>query len=139
MKTAFFLGVALLSAGFAPLDPSTVVPPPAAATGHARAILRGEAIVRARCSGCHAVGPRGSSPLASAPVLRDIGLRYPVGNLEEAFAEGVVSAHSVMPRFVLSSAEIHDLIVYLDSLQAAESPEAGKTASPPFDPDQPNR
>jgi len=78
---------------------------------------RGGAFARARCASCHAVGRDGDSPLAAAPALRDISRRYPVDQLEEAFAEGFVSAHSTMPEFVLEAHDNRDLIAYLESIQ----------------------
>jgi mono/diheme cytochrome c family protein len=46
--------------------------------------------------------------------------RYNVENLAEALAEGIVVGHTgrrQMPQFVLSPAEIDDLIAYLKSLE----------------------
>ncbi|RYE18136.1 MAG: hypothetical protein EOP51_22540 [Sphingobacteriales bacterium] len=43
---------------------------------------------------------------------------FPVEQLEEAFAEGVVTAHKAMPEFVLDPADNRDLIGYLRSIQA---------------------
>jgi len=79
---------------------------------------RGGAFVRAQCAACHSVGRDGASPLAAAPPLRQISRRYPVEQLEEAFAEGFVSTHSTMPEFVLNAAENRDLIAYLASIQS---------------------
>ena len=81
-------------------------------------IARGGAFAEAKCSGCHAVGATGVSPMAAAPHLRDIGLRYPVDQLAEAFAEGIVTGHPTMPEFVLSQEENRDLIAYLKSIQS---------------------
>lgn len=89
---------------------------------YALRVARGGEFAQAQCSSCHAVGLSGSSPLAAAPPLRQIGQRYPVSDLSEAFAEGVVTGHPAMPRFVLSSDENADLIAYLTSIQAAPAP-----------------
>ena len=62
---------------------------------------RGAAYARANCSGCHAVDVTGESPLAAAPHFRTLGLRYPVDDLAEAFAEGIDTAHAAMPEFVM--------------------------------------
>ena len=88
--------------------------PPAAEIGSAE---RGAIFVRAQCSACHAVGDDGASPLAAAPPLREISRRYPVEQLEEAFAEGFVTTHSTMPEFVLDAGQNRDLIAYLASIQ----------------------
>lgn len=76
----------------------------------------GAALARARCSGCHAVGLMDESPRKNAPAFRDLQGRYPVQNLQEAFAEGVVTAHPAMPEFVFEEDEVADLIAYLESI-----------------------
>src|SRR3954469_17618746 len=82
--------------------------------GHAVAqearVERGRAFVEENCARCHAVGRTGDSPLPQAPRLRDLHRRYPVENLAEAFAEGIVTGHPGMPEFVLDPAQIDDLI-----------------------------
>ena len=81
--------------------------------------VRGEAAVRSRCSACHAVGAGDLSPNPAAPPLREIRSRYPVDNLEEALADGILVAHdSPMPAFVLEPDEIADVIAYLRELGA---------------------
>ncbi|MGV9010771.1 c-type cytochrome [Brevundimonas sp.] len=80
---------------------------------------RGAEYARVKCSSCHSVGRVGDSPLAAAPRFRSLGLRYPVENLAEAFAEGIDTAHPAMPEFVLSSRENTDLIAYLKSIQSS--------------------
>lgn len=99
-------------------------PPPAAAIDGASpsadraAERRGAAYAQAQCAGCHAVGRTGDSPLAPAPPFRSLGLRYPVDDLAEAFAEGIDTAHPAMPEFILSPEENADLIAYLKSIQS---------------------
>lgn len=82
------------------------------------AAQRGAAYAQARCASCHSVGRSGASSLATAPPFRTLGLRYPVEDLAEAFAEGIVTAHPAMPEFVMSSEENADLIAYLKSIQS---------------------
>ena len=111
----------LLVAGCAPLSPPPqplVAAPPAG-----DAITRGRALVEVRCSACHAVGPTGDSPRSPAPPFRTLGQRYPVANLQEAFAEGVFTGHPEMPQIQLEADQVRDLIDYLESLQ----PPAGKS------------
>ncbi len=73
--------------------------------------------VRENCGGCHAVGRTGVSPLAIAPPFRELHLRYPVENLSEAFAEGIVTGHPTMPEFRLEADQIGNVIAYLKSLE----------------------
>ncbi|KQY73304.1 hypothetical protein ASD25_27455 [Brevundimonas sp. Root1423] len=77
---------------------------------------RGAILVRQQCAGCHAVEHSGDSPLAAAPPFRDMGVLYPVRDLQEAFAEGLVTAHPAMPAFELQPTEIADVIAYLESV-----------------------
>jgi len=83
----------------------------------------GQAIAKRDCGGCHAVDRAGDSPLPQAPRLRELHRRYPVEQLGEALAEGIVVGHGPMPEWVLESREIEALIVYLKSLESdAPSP-----------------
>nr|WP_321361702.1 cytochrome c [uncultured Hyphomonas sp.] len=77
----------------------------------------GKLIAETRCSTCHAIGPTGNSPHQDAKPFRQLSQNYPVRNLEEALAEGIVVGHPDMPVFVLSPHEIDALITYLESIQ----------------------
>jgi mono/diheme cytochrome c family protein len=77
----------------------------------------GKLIAETRCSTCHAIGPTGNSPHQDAKPFRQLSENYPVRNLEEALAEGIVVGHPDMPMFVLSPYEIDALITYLESIQ----------------------
>ncbi|WP_321489989.1 c-type cytochrome [uncultured Hyphomonas sp.] len=77
----------------------------------------GKLISETRCSACHAIGPTGNSPHQDAKPFRQLSENYPVRNLEEALAEGIVVGHPDMPMFVLSPYEIDALIIYLESIQ----------------------
>ncbi len=80
---------------------------------------RGRVIVQDNCSRCHAIGRTGKSPLAKAPPLRIIAKKYPLENLEEAFAEGIVVSHNApeMPPFEMEPGAIADLLDYLKTLR----------------------
>ena len=80
-------------------------------------IARGQAFARANCATCHAIGRTGESPLRAAPPFRTLHLRYPVENLAESLAEGIMTAHPEMPQFRLEVGEIGDLIAYLKTLE----------------------
>lgn len=77
---------------------------------------RGAILVRQNCAGCHAVEGSGDSPMVAAPPFRDMGRQYPVQNLQEAFAEGLVTAHPAMPAFEFEPAQIADVIAYLENV-----------------------
>jgi cytochrome c len=78
---------------------------------------RGRTLAQANCASCHAIGRVGESPLRIAPPFRMLHARYPVENLAEAFAEGIVTGHPTMPQFRFDPAQIGDLLAYLKTLE----------------------
>ena len=78
---------------------------------------RGFQFVKTNCSQCHAVGRYGDSPLAIAPPFRTLHENYPVDDLAEALAEGIVVGHPSMPQFQLEPDQVDDVIAYLKSLE----------------------
>ena len=89
---------------------------PALAGGN-DAIAVGQVLVDANCSGCHATGHTGESPLSVAPKFRDLHLRYDVSLLGEALVEGIVTAHPDMPQFEFDAGQAEAIISYLKSLE----------------------
>ena len=83
----------------------------------AEAAARGQRLAASACAGCHAVGPTGASPLSAAPPFREIVHRVPLDQLEQRFAEGLVTAHPAMPAFVFRASEIDDLVAWLETLE----------------------
>ncbi|MBU3890578.1 cytochrome c [Methylosinus sporium] len=85
----------------------------------AEQIERGRAIAKANCSRCHAVGVTGKSPNPASPPFRALTKKYPLENLEEALAEGIVVGHGGldMPRFEFSPGQIESLLAYMASIQ----------------------
>jgi mono/diheme cytochrome c family protein len=81
------------------------------------AAQRGLVIVRTNCSRCHAVGKIGDSPLPIAPPFRTLHTRYPVEDLQEPLAEGIVTGHPTMPEFRFDPGQVGDIIAYLKSLE----------------------
>jgi cytochrome c len=81
------------------------------------AAQRGLIIVRTNCSRCHAVGKLGDSPLPIAPPFRTLHERYPVDDLQEPLAEGIVTGHPTMPEFRFDPGQVGDIIAYLKSLE----------------------
>lgn len=95
----------------------------AAATAPARAAspeaMEGLAIARKHCARCHAVGVTGASPHAEAPPFREFAAKWPLENLEEALADGIVTGHQDMPAFVFEPPEIAALIAHLEEVGKA--------------------
>ena len=67
-------------------------------------VERGHALVKANCSGCHAVGRADASPMPDAPRA-------------EALAEGLTTGHPDKPAFRFDAPEVDDIIEYLKSLE----------------------
>ena len=76
---------------------------------------RGRIIADTYCSDCHATGSTGASPNPDAPPLRDFKARWPVENLAEALAEGIMVGHPDMPEIAMTTSEIDAFLAYLDS------------------------
>ena len=76
----------------------------------------GRAFAEENCARCHAVGLADESRLPGAPPLRTISSEYALENLDEAFAEGIVTGHNDMPEFRLQPREINNLIGYVQSI-----------------------
>jgi mono/diheme cytochrome c family protein len=96
-----------------------------AAFGPARAasVAHGRALAATNCGACHSIDRSGASPNAKAPPFRTLGQSYPIEDLEESLAEGIVTGHRQMPQFQFSPSDVDDLVAFLKSLQpGAPSP-----------------
>jgi len=111
MKLA--LKVAVVAAVFA-ANPNLAV---AAAEPDAAEIEAGRDIAQEHCARCHGVGRVDDSPLPQAPPFRRLHERYPVEQLAEAFAEGIVVGHTEMPVFEFEPAQVEALLAYFKSLE----------------------
>jgi mono/diheme cytochrome c family protein len=82
-------------------------------------IAEGEEIAQRLCSGCHAISGPGPSPVQQAPPFSGFERKWPVEQLAESLAEGIVTGHGPvqMPVFVFTPEEIDDLLAYLKSVQ----------------------
>lgn len=94
---------------------------------------RGEAIVREHCARCHAIGTTGDSPNKEAPPFRILSENYPVDDLAESLAEGIMSGHPDMPVFVFKPDEVDAIIAYLQSIQV--SPDNGPSTPDSSEPE----
>jgi mono/diheme cytochrome c family protein len=79
---------------------------------------KGEVLVRENCSRCHAIGKEGDSPHKEAPPFRTLSKHYPIEDLSESLAEGIVSGHPDMPIFVFGPHDVEAIVEYLQSIQA---------------------
>jgi len=102
--------------GAAPPEPQGPTPFGSAAVGGS--------LVRQKCAGCHAVERIGDSPMKAAPPFRQLGVEYPVRDLQEALAEGLVTTHPAMPPFALEADEVANIIAYLEAVSGTGGPSA---------------
>ena len=95
--------------------------PKLAAAGEPRALSpseqRGFVFVRTHCAQCHSIDKVSPSPLRVAPPFRALHERYPVENLQESLAEGIITGHPSMPQFRLDPGQVADVIGYLKTLE----------------------
>lgn len=89
----------------------------ASATALEPAAQRGQVFAQTNCAMCHAIGRFGDSPLPLAPPFRTLHDLYPIEDLAEAFAEGVVTGHPSMPQYQLDPPQIDDLLAYMKTLE----------------------
>ena len=80
-------------------------------------VAQGRRLAQAKCARCHAIDKVGASPFAPAPPFRTLHKRYPVEDLEEPLAEGIMTGHPKMPEFRFDPDQIAALIAYLKTLE----------------------
>ena len=93
----------------------------------------GKALLDAHCAKCHSIAATGESPLAKAPQLRQVYLKYPIEQLEEGFAEGMGSRHRDMPQIQFSPDQVEAILTYFGSITGVDprlrprAPSTGET------------
>jgi mono/diheme cytochrome c family protein len=100
-----------------PASKGAVEAAPATTEAKAELVGQGRRLAEMLCVTCHAIGGSGESPEPMAPAFRRLAQRYPLNALEEAFAEGILVGHPMMPSYKLSEAQIEALLAYLASIQ----------------------
>jgi cytochrome c len=78
---------------------------------------RGLTIARTNCARCHSIDKVSQSPLQIAPPFRTLHERYPVTDLAEPLAEGIVTGHPTMPEFRFDPDQVRDLVAFLKTLE----------------------
>lgn len=89
---------------------------PVANAQNPQILEHGRTLLEINCSACHATGKSGQSTLNKAPEFRKLGEKYPLENLSEALAEGIMTGHPDMPQFVFAPADISAILAYLKSI-----------------------
>lgn len=80
-------------------------------------ILEGQKLAKELCSNCHAIDITDESKNKQAPPFRTFSQKWPLENLEEALAEGIVVGHDDMPEFKFTPDQITNFITYLEHIQ----------------------
>lgn len=97
----------------------TSSPPPEPETPQA---THGRELALKYCGSCHAVGRAGGSRAANAPPFRTLSQRYPIEDLAESLAEGIVAGHDdEMPEIKFPASDVSAMIAYLESIQTHPS------------------
>lgn len=78
---------------------------------------RGRTFALNNCAKCHSIDKITPSPLRIAPPFRSLHTKYRIESLAEAFAEGIYTGHPTMPEFQLDPDHIHDLLMFLKTLE----------------------
>jgi cytochrome c len=80
-------------------------------------VAQGRRLAQTNCARCHSIDKVGPSPLSIAPPFRTLHERYPVEDLEEPLAEGILTGHPSMPEFRFEPDQIADFIAFLKTLE----------------------
>lgn len=86
--------------------------------------VKGKELAEQQCGECHATGATGNSPHAEAPPFRTFASKWPLENLEESLAEGIVTGHPDMPAIALEPDEITVLIEHIQTISPDSEPPA---------------
>jgi len=89
----------------------------AAGSRENKLVETGREIAQSHCARCHGISRIDESPLEQAPPFRRLHERYPIEQLAEALAEGIVVGHMEMPAFQFEPREIEALLAYLGTLE----------------------
>jgi cytochrome c len=95
--------------------------------------VKGHAFARQYCSRCHAVEKeQAKSPVGEAPPFSTFAQYWPLEDLEESLAEGIMVGHEKypMPVFQLGPEEIANLIAYLRTIQQPAKPQQAEPSAP---------
>lgn len=79
---------------------------------------RGRALVTENCASCHAIGTEDAGSHPEAPPFRELSKQYPVDDLAEALAEGILSGHPDMPVLEFQAQQVEDILAHLRAIQS---------------------
>jgi mono/diheme cytochrome c family protein len=120
-KPASYLGknsqMRVFVAALAGLFAAACLSPPGPTKASSVQTVSGEQLLRKYCSSCHAIGRNDESRHHDAPAFRTLSRSYPVSDLQESLAEGIVVGHPDMPEFKFPAEDVAAIISYLESIQ----------------------
>ena len=88
-----------------------------AAEARTSGIERGRRFAEENCSRCHAVGPRGSSPVEASPPFRTLRRYLSMKDLAYKLTNGELGDHPVMPHWLIDPEDVKDLVSYIETIQ----------------------
>jgi mono/diheme cytochrome c family protein len=78
---------------------------------------RGRTLAVRLCAQCHAIGKRGTSPLADAPPFRHFEERVDLDKFRQRLRQGLMSSHHDMPVFRFTREDAGAMVAYLRTIQ----------------------
>jgi cytochrome c len=96
------------------------------------AATRGQQFAQRACAGCHAVAGRDASPNAVAPAFASIRMRHTEIGLERSLQQIAREGHGEMPPIYMTSAEMADIIAYIEALGPVAASRPADTGGPRF-------
>ena len=84
---------------------------------NAALIEQGRQYAVIHCAACHAIGTHDASRRREAMAFRSLSRYYPVDELADSLADGIMTGDSDMPEWRLTPDEIAALLAYMQSIQ----------------------
>ena len=88
-------------------------------------LARGQRLIEANCTPCHAIGETGDSPFAPAPPFREVAKNYSRDELVDGFMEGLAVRHPAMPDWDMTVDQAEAISTYIMGLSRTGGAKAG--------------
>ena len=79
-------------------------------------VAAGQRLAQRICGECHAVTGNGPSPLADAPLFKDLPGQFDLSQFTDAYDSGMFEGHPRMPLVELDPDQLDELAAFLNSL-----------------------
>ncbi len=88
-------------------------------------LARGQRLIEANCTPCHAAGETGDSPFAPAPPFREVAKNYTQDELVDGFMEGLAVRHPAMPDWDMTVDQAEAISTYILGLNRSGEAKSG--------------